>query len=210
MHQLWRHTSEHLNPGTTVISVTFRPSVSQCYFFKITSNLLLQIVCRLRRMNVESCCVRHSVIYHCLIWRAHTQAVMTYTIKRYIQNCDFTLILGSAYLFDWLWYINAEKEIPGWIRNIPYESRIDVRVIDDLRHLAGELLCILVHTHFAQCSCFYSYVFNILRPRQNGLHFVADIFKRICLNKIVRTFIYKLLWNVFPAVQLMIHQHWFR
>ena len=46
---------------------------------------------------------------------------MTYTIKRYIQNRDFTLILGSAYLFDWLWYIDAEKEIPGWIRNIPYE-----------------------------------------------------------------------------------------
>ena len=51
--------------------------------------------------------------------------------------------------------------------------------------------------------------FNSLRPRQNGSRFADDIFKCIFLNENVRISI-KIHWSLFPRVQLILSQHWFR
>ena len=48
---------------------------------------------------------------------------------------------------------------------------------------------------------------NTLRPRQNGRHFVDDIFYRIFLNERFK-FSLKFHWNLFPKVQWTINQHW--
>ena len=49
--------------------------------------------------------------------------------------------------------------------------------------------------------------FNILRPRQNGLHFADDIHKHILLNKIVWISISQFHWSLFFRVQLTIGYH---
>ena len=49
---------------------------------------------------------------------------------------------------------------------------------------------------------------NTLRPRQIGWHF-ADSFKCIFLIKKYES-CFKFHWELFPMVQLMILQHWFR
>ena len=51
----------------------------------------------------------------------------------------------------------------------------------------------------------WGYHLNTLRPGQNGGDFTDDIFKQMKLRK----FRLKFHWNLFPAVQLTIFQHWF-
>ena len=44
--------------------------------------------------------------------------------------------------------------------------------------------------------------FNTLRPRQNGRHFAYDI--------LIWMKMYQFHWSLYPRVQLIIFQHWFR
>ena len=53
-------------------------------------------------------------------------------------------------------------------------------------------------------NCKYTTYVNTLTPKQNGHHFLDDIFKCIFLNENVS------IWSLFPRVQLTIFQHWFR
>ena len=51
---------------------------------------------------------------------------------------------------------------------------------------------------------------NTLRPRQNGLHFADDIFKRIFMHQKMYEFRLRIHWNLFLRFQLTIFQYWFR
>ena len=53
------------------------------------------------------------------------------------------------------------------------------------------------------------WLFNTLRPRQDGRHFPDDIFKCIFWMKMYE-FPLKFHWSLFPKVRLTIFQHWFR
>ena len=57
---------------------------------------------------------------------------------------------------------------------------------------------------------FNLFIFNILRPRRNGRHFVDDIFKCSFLNKNVLISRLRFHWSLFLRVQLTIFQHCFR
>ena len=60
-----------------------------------------------------------------------------------------------------------------------------------------------------QCTPDNDPLFITLRPRQNGCHFVDDIFKCIFLNAKYE-FRLRFHWRLFLGVQLTIFQHWFQ
>ena len=64
-------------------------------------------------------------------------------------------------------------------------------------------------TYGSQDVTFSIWLLNSLRLRRNRCHFADDIFKSIFLNENVLISI-KFHWSLFPRVQLMIFQHWFR
>ena len=61
-----------------------------------------------------------------------------------------------------------------------------------------------IHWSLSKRTCI-----NSLRPRQNGRHFVEDIYGSSFLNENIWISL-KLHWSLFLRVQLTISQHWFR
>ena len=54
-----------------------------------------------------------------------------------------------------------------------------------------------------------AYIFNTLRPRQNGHHCPDDISDAFSLMKMYK-FRLRFHWSLFPRAQITVFQHWFR
>ena len=105
-----------------------------------------------------------------IFWRNQIWTVAAYALSFGIVKSSTAVIL----IYKAFYYVFNEVKHRSCVRNCALETG-----------------CKLISPIFKSISCckILIYVFNTLRPRQNGRHFADDTFKRIFLKENVRIFI---------------------
>ena len=166
---------------------------------------------RMDRMYQAHCVYRTDVLLksHCL----HVNMTTLHFVFRAAKPILFTANLG-IHVSGWICIDGSCPEQQSLMKNICY---VHLRTVwHEVHKLGTHSLCGCALMKWCWCYSNWSdrlqlsiNKINTLKSRQNGHHFVDDLFK--CIYVIENVWIsVKFHWSLFLRVQLIIFQHWFR